>query len=156
MAFNLVDGGGIDHRSNRDAGFRPRTHLHRIDAGLQLGSEGVVDARLHENAVGADAGLAAIAELGRKRAFNGKVEIGIVEDDEGCIAAKLEAEPLDAIGRPAHQQRADAVEPVKEILRTVSLAINSLPIFVGIPVTILITPAGMPARSASTPSASAE
>ncbi len=32
------------------------------------------------------------------------------------------------------------VEPVKEILRTVSFAINSLPISVGMPVTILMTP----------------
>ena len=48
------------------------------------------------------------------------------------------------------------VDPVKEILRTVSLAISSLPISLGMPVTMLITPAGMPARSARTPSASAE
>ena len=48
------------------------------------------------------------------------------------------------------------VEPVKEILRTVSLAMSSLPIPVGMPVTMLITPAGMPAFSASQPIASAE
>ncbi|MNS87971.1 hypothetical protein D3C72_1219290 [compost metagenome] len=48
------------------------------------------------------------------------------------------------------------VEPVKEILRTVSFAMISLPISVGMPVTMLMTPAGMPARSASTPSAKAE
>ena len=48
------------------------------------------------------------------------------------------------------------VEPVKEILRTVSDSSKALPIPAGMPVTMLTTPAGMPARSARTPSASAE
>ena len=48
------------------------------------------------------------------------------------------------------------VEPVKEILRTISFAISSVPISAGKPVRILITPTGMPARSAKTPSARAE
>ncbi|MGY3355443.1 hypothetical protein ACVWZK_002106 [Bradyrhizobium sp. GM0.4] len=48
------------------------------------------------------------------------------------------------------------VDPVNEILRTVSLSISSWPISAGMPVTILITPAGIPARCARTPIASAE
>ena len=48
------------------------------------------------------------------------------------------------------------VEPVKDSLRTVGFAVSSAPMAAGRPVTMLITPAGIPARSASTPSASAE
>jgi hypothetical protein len=48
------------------------------------------------------------------------------------------------------------VEPVKDSLRTVGLAVNSAPMAAGMPVTMLTTPAGIPARFARTPSASAE
>src|SRR3954464_72594 len=49
-----------------------------------------------------------------------------------------------------------SVEPVKESLRTVGLAHHSLPMALESPVRMLITPLGIPARSASSASASAE
>ena len=49
-----------------------------------------------------------------------------------------------------------SVEPVNEILRTVGFDVSSPPISAAEPVTTLSTPFGMPARSASTASASAE
>ena len=49
-----------------------------------------------------------------------------------------------------------SVEPVKVILRTVGLLVISPPISDDAPVTTLNTPAGSPARSASSASASAE
>ena len=49
-----------------------------------------------------------------------------------------------------------SVEPVKEILRTMGLSVSSAPISAAEPVTTLSTPLGMPARSASSTSASAE
>ncbi len=49
-----------------------------------------------------------------------------------------------------------SVEPVKVILRTMGLAVSSLPISPAEPVTTLNTPLGMPARSASSASARAE
>ncbi|MNC31555.1 hypothetical protein D3C75_798800 [compost metagenome] len=52
--------------------------------------------------------------------------------------------------------RPTAVEPVKEILRTVGLPVSSSPMPAGIPVTTLNTPAGMPTRSASTARAKAD
>jgi hypothetical protein len=49
-----------------------------------------------------------------------------------------------------------SVEPVKDSLRTIGLAVISPPMSRGAsPVTTLNTPAGMPARSASSASASA-
>ena len=47
------------------------------------------------------------------------------------------------------------VEPVKDSLRTTGLAVSSPPMAAESPVTTLITPAGIPARSASTHSARA-
>lgn len=47
------------------------------------------------------------------------------------------------------------VDPVNDSLRTTGLAVSSAPMASGRPVTMLTTPAGMPARSASTLSAGA-
>ena len=49
-----------------------------------------------------------------------------------------------------------SVDPVKLILRTVALDVSSAPISDALPLTILITPLGTPARSASSASANAE
>ena len=50
----------------------------------------VVDARLDEDPVGADAGLSGVAELGGHAAGDGLVHVGRVEDDEGGVAAQLQ------------------------------------------------------------------
>jgi hypothetical protein len=60
---------------------------------------------------------------------------------------------------PAHcsiKSLPTSVEPVKESLRTIGLEVSSPPISRAEPVITLITPAGMPARSASSARASAE
>src|SRR3954470_15212858 len=49
-----------------------------------------------------------------------------------------------------------SVEPVKLILRTRLLEVSSAPISLALPVTILITPLGTPARSANSANAKAE
>ena len=48
-----------------------------------------------------------------------------------------------------------SVEPVKVSMRTSGLEVSSLPITLALPVMTLNTPLGMPARSASSASASA-
>jgi hypothetical protein len=58
----------------------------------------------------------------------------------------------------AMSSRPTSVEPVKESLRTMGLAVSSPPIFAAdsaLPVTTLNTPAGKPARCASSASANA-
>jgi hypothetical protein len=59
------------------------------DRRRKLVGERVEHAALHIEAVGADAGLAGVAELGDQRAFDRLVEIGVVEDDERRVAAEL-------------------------------------------------------------------
>jgi flagellin len=64
----------------------------------QESGELVVDAILHIDAVGADAGLPVVAEFGDHRACHGGVQIGIVKDDEGRIAAQFHRAFHDLIG----------------------------------------------------------
>ena len=56
----------------------------------------------------------------------------------------------------AISMRPTSVEPVNDSLRTIGFALSSPPIAFESPVTTLSTPFGMPARSASSASASAE
>ena len=118
--------------------------------------EVVVDAVLHVDAVGADAGLAHVAELRDHRALDRGIEIGVVEDDERRVAAELEADLLHRRGRLAHQQLAD-LGRAGEGRRSAPRDGRSAPrrSRCALPVTTLRTPGGMPARSASTASASA-
>ena len=53
-------------------------------------------------------------------------------------------------------QRPTSVDPVKLILATFGLWLNSVPMSLALPVTTWKTPAGIPARSASTPRERAE
>ncbi|MNX91558.1 hypothetical protein D3C86_1236460 [compost metagenome] len=108
MGADLGDGRLVDHRADGDPRFRAGADPHGIDAIRQFFREGVVNTRLDENAVGADAGLAAIAEFRNESAFNGEIEIGIVENDEGRIAAQFQRQSLYAVGGATHQKRTDA------------------------------------------------
>ena len=58
----------------------------------------VIDARLDEDPVGADAGLAGVAELGGHAAGDGLRHVGRVEDDEGRVAAQLKRDLLHRAG----------------------------------------------------------
>ena len=78
---------------------RRRPDLQRADARGQLLDEAVVHARLHEHAVRADAGLAAVAELGGHQAVDRRVEVGVVEHDERRVAAEFERQLLQRVGR---------------------------------------------------------
>ena len=92
----------------RDALLEAATDLelgHRVDEG---GCEGVVDARLHVDAVRADAGLARGAELGGDGPGDGGGEVGVVEDDEGRVAAELEGEFLEGRRGLRHERLAYA------------------------------------------------
>ena len=66
-----------------------------------------------------DADLAVVAELADDGRLGDLLHVGVGEDDQGRVAAELQAQPLDLVGRAADQLLADRrVEPVKLILRT--------------------------------------
>ncbi len=65
------------------------------------------------------------------RAFDRKIEISIVENDEERVSAELDAySRLMLSAAPSHQQPSRRVEPVNRIFLTVVLPMISLPISV--------------------------
>jgi hypothetical protein len=88
-------------------GFEAVADLQRLHPRRELGDELVMHLVLHEDAVGADAGLAHVAVLGDHRPFDRRIDVGVFEDDEGRIAAELEADALHGGGRLRHQELAD-------------------------------------------------
>ena len=102
MALDLVQPLPVDDRSLFDAVLHAVADLHR-GAGLDKPTrELVMNAVLHEDAVGADAGLAGIAVFRGHGAGDRHVDIGVVEDDQRRVAAKLEAHLLQGVGALAH------------------------------------------------------
>jgi hypothetical protein len=107
MLFHLLHRLHVDQRPLHHAGFDAIAHFHGGNLRAQLLRKLVVNAFLHEKPVGADAGLSGIAELGRHRALDRGIDIGIVEHDKRRIAAELERDLLDGAGALRHQQFSD-------------------------------------------------
>ena len=64
------------------------------------------DRLVHVEAVGRGAGLADVAHLGDHRALDGRVEVGVVEDQERRVAAELHRGLQHLVGGLAHQHPA--------------------------------------------------
>ena len=79
----------IDQRADGNAVVHTVAHGESGGGPDQFFHESVVHAFLHEQAVGADTGLARIAVLGDHRTLDGGIEIGIVKYDEGRVAPQL-------------------------------------------------------------------
>ena len=63
--------------------------------------------RSHEQARAGRADLAAAGEDADQRAVDGRLEVGVGEDDVGALAAQLEADLLHVLGALAHDVLAD-------------------------------------------------
>ena len=107
MLFNFFDGRHVDQRTNRNAWFEPVTDLQRANRLGQTRDKHVVDLVLRQDAIDANAGLASIAIFRRHRAFDRSIDVRIVEDDEGCIAAELHRGALHGRCALHHQLLAD-------------------------------------------------
>ena len=57
-----------------------------------------VDAFLHDDAAGRGAALAGGAEAAPDAAFDGKIEVGVVQHDHGILAAQFQRAMLEALG----------------------------------------------------------
>ena len=89
MLLHLFHGGFVDQGAGCRARFQAIANRQLLHGGRQLLCKGVINARLHIDAVGANAGLAVVAELGNHRTFDGLIQIGIVKHDEGRVAAQF-------------------------------------------------------------------
>ena len=87
VILDLGDGFFVDQRALIDTIVHAVADLELRHAGGEFFSELIVYALLNEQAIGADAGLAGIAELGNDRAFDGRIQIGIIKHHEGRVAA---------------------------------------------------------------------
>ena len=74
---------------------------------MSFSTKRVVDAGLDEEAVGAHAGLPGVAIFGDHRALDRPVDVGIVEDDEGRVAAKLHGDALESVRGLLDEKLAD-------------------------------------------------
>ncbi len=82
-------------------------NLQRLHPRGELLDEGVMHALLDEDAVGAGRRSGPVPVLRDHGALDGRIDVGVVEDDEGRIATKLEADALHGGGGLRHQQIAD-------------------------------------------------
>ena len=107
MLFHLLDRVFVDQRPGGNAVAEPVADIQLGHRFGQLGGERVINAGLHVDPVGADAGLAVVAEFAQHRAFDRGVEIGIVEDDERRVAAQFHRTFHHLVGGLAQQDAAD-------------------------------------------------
>ena len=136
----------VDQRALLGLAGEPVADAELPHRGDQLLGERLVDAVLHQQAVRAHAGLPGVAVLGRDRARDRGVEVGVVEHDERRVAAELERHLLHRLRALRHQQLADLGRAGERQLAHARIAVSTPPISRAGPVSTLNTPAGMPAR----------
>ena len=90
-----------------DAGIGAAADLQLAHARGQPLGEVARDRLGHVEAVGARAGLAAVAHLREQRALDGGVEVGVLEDQERRVAAELHRDAQDLLGALLDELLAD-------------------------------------------------
>ena len=107
VALDLVDRRRLDQRALLGARLEAGADLEPGNRGRELLGELVVDPLLDIDPVGADAGLAGVAELARDRALDRGVDVGVVEDDQGRWPPSSMLDLLDRVGALLEQDLAD-------------------------------------------------
>ena len=87
--MDLCHGSRRDHRADLCGRIGAGAHPQRFHPFRQAGDEGIVNSRLNVEAIRRRAGLTRIAHLGDHRPFQRRLDIGIVEDEEGGVATQL-------------------------------------------------------------------
>ncbi len=90
MRLDLLDRLHVDQGADHRARLEPVGDLHRAGGLGEALGEGVVDVVLHQDAVGADAGLAGIPVFRGDGTLDRHLDVGIVEHDERGVAAELQ------------------------------------------------------------------
>jgi hypothetical protein len=106
-----------------------------------------VDAPIDDHAVDGDADLPRVEELAEHRDVDCAIEVGVIEHDEGRVAAELEDRALDMLTRgrgdpPPNLRAAGERHHPRHGMRNEDLPISS-----PAPATTLSTPGGRPASS---------
>jgi hypothetical protein len=104
VRLDLLDRFHVDERSDHRTRLEPVGDLHGAGGLGEALGEGIVDAVLHQNPVGADAGLAGIPVFRGDRTLDRGLDIGVVEHNERRIAAELQREGRPTAPSDAHDR----------------------------------------------------
>ena len=111
VRLDLLDRLHVDQRPDHRTGLEPVGDLHRAGGLREALGECVIDAVLHQNALGTHTGLTGMPVFRRDRALDRHLDVSVVEDDEWRVADQFERKLLDCAGALHHRQL--AVEPVR-------------------------------------------
>ena len=107
MPVHLLHRAVVDQRADRDAVLQAVARLEPGDPVAEHVEEGFGQGTVHEDPVGADAGLAGVEELDQRGAPGGVRRVGVGKHDERRVPAELERHPLDVPGRTPGEPLAD-------------------------------------------------
>src|SRR5471032_2645980 len=105
--LDLGHGFFVDQRAGGGAVFQTVADLELGDRDFQLLGERVVDRVLYVQTVSAHARLAIVAVLGNDGAFDGLIQVCVVEHDERRVAAQFQGDFLDVLGAFGQQLTTD-------------------------------------------------
>ena len=97
----------VDRRTHLDGLVEAVADFDLLGAGDEVLDELVVHAFLHDDAAGRGAALSGGAERAPESAFDGEVEVGVVEHDHRILAAEFERAMLEGLGRRGAHDSAD-------------------------------------------------
>ncbi len=100
VALDLVDGRCVDQRPDVHALVKPVAQAQRGRPGLEAAAQVVRDGRVHDHPRARRAPLARGPERRPQDPVHGEVEVGVAQDDNGVLAAELEADALEQAARP--------------------------------------------------------
>ena len=119
--------GGRDQRTHEHVGIvRPADADARRDVGDEL-DEAVVHRAFDEDPAAGAAVLSGVVEHRARHACRGRLEVGVGEHDVGALAAELERDPLQRVGRAPHDVLADRRRPGEADLGDVRMVDQPLP-----------------------------
>ena len=107
QAEHLLTRGIVDDRAHLDLRIKAGTNRHRPHRPSQHGGELLGDFCIGIEAVRRDTGLPGVAHLGDHRPLQRGIEVGVVEHDEGRVAAELHRAADDVFGGLGEQDAPD-------------------------------------------------
>ncbi len=96
------------HRAEHGGAIRRIAHAQRLGTDRQAFDHLVIDLLMHQHARTGRAHLTGVEEDSGSRRFRRRFDIGVIEDDIGGFAAKLERHAFEIAGRAAQNAATDA------------------------------------------------
>ena len=106
MRFNFCHRRRLDQRANNYPRFSAYTHFHRSYFCAKLFGKRIVNSVLHIKPVGTHTSLPCVAVFGNNRAIYCRIKIRIVKHNKRRIAAKLQRQLFNSVGRLLEQYSA--------------------------------------------------